>query len=126
MRTTRKTPKPSGEALLLKRAYEPPAAADGFRVLVDRLWPRGLTKEQARIELRLKEIAPSDELRKWYGHDPARWAEFRRRYFRELEGKGAAVAALKNQMAKGRVTLVFSSRETRLNNAVALAEYLRR
>jgi uncharacterized protein YeaO (DUF488 family) len=112
--------------LLVKRAYEAPAASDGFRVLVDRLWPRGLTKEKARVDLWLKEIAPSNELRKWYGHDPAKWAEFRRRYYKEIADKTQALQELRKQMAKGKVTLVYSSKETKINNAVALAEFLER
>jgi len=111
---------------LVKRAYEEPAASDGLRVLVDRLWPRGLSKEKARIDLWLKEVAPSNELRKWYGHDPAKWAEFKRRYYRELAGAKEALAQLRDQMAQGKVTLVFSSKEEKLNNAVALAEYVAR
>ena len=110
--------------LLIKRAYDPPLASDGFRVLVDRLWPRGLTKERARIDLWLKDLAPSNELRRWYGHVPERWPEFKQRYFGELAGAKAALATLRAQMAKGRVTLVYSSKEEKLNNAVALAQYL--
>jgi uncharacterized protein YeaO (DUF488 family) len=112
--------------LLVKRAYDEPLDEDGFRVLVDRLWARGLTKEKARIDLWLKEIAPSNELRRWYGHDPKRWAEFKRRYFRELAGKAEELQTLKSEMARGRVTLVYSAKETEYNNAVASAEYLRR
>ena len=112
--------------LAVKRAYEAPSPSDGFRVLVDRLWPRGLTKEKARIDLWLKEIAPSNELRKWYGHDPALWPEFKRRYYREIADKTEVIQQLRNGMAKGKVTLVFSSKETELNNAVALAQYLER
>jgi uncharacterized protein YeaO (DUF488 family) len=112
--------------LLVKRAYEEPAGSDGFRVLVDRLWPRGLTKEKAKVDLWLRDIAPSNELRRWYGHVPERWSEFKRRYYRELAGAKEALATLRGYMAKGKVTLVFSSKEEKLNNAVALAEYLGR
>src|SRR5690606_6846235 len=78
-------------AIAIKRIYEPPAGDDGFRVLVDRVWPRGMTKAEARIDLWAKELAPSTALRKWFGHDPARWAEFRRRYREELDGQGEAL-----------------------------------
>ena len=112
--------------LAVKRAYEAPSRSDGFRVLVDRLWPRGLSKEKVKIDLWLRDVAPSNELRKWYSHDPAKWAEFKRRYYRELAGAKEVLAQLRDQMAQGKVTLVFSSKEEKLNNAVALAEYLGR
>ena len=105
-----------------KRVYEPPAPADGLRVLVDRLWPRGVKKDQAAIDLWLKDAAPSGELRRWFGHDPARWDEFRRRYFRELDANRAASAPLFDH--RGRVTLLFAARDAEHNNAVALAEWL--
>jgi len=108
----------------LKRAYQPARKDDGFRVLVDRLWPRGLTKQAARIDLWLKEIAPSAKLRKWFGHDPSKWSEFRKRYFRELEENHDTLAELENIVRKGRVTLVFGARDEEHNNAVALKEYL--
>lgn len=108
----------------LKRAYEPPAASDGLRVLVDRLWPRGVSKEGARIDQWLKEIAPSTELRKWFGHDPAKWQEFRCRYFRELEEQREAVAALRRLIRAGTVTLVYGAKDEQHNDAVALREYL--
>lgn len=108
----------------LKRAYEPPAASDGLRVLVDRLWPRGVSKEAARIDQWLKEIAPSAELRKWFGHDPAKWQEFRRRYFRELDEQQKAVAALRGHIRAGTVTLVYGAKDEQHNDAVALREYL--
>lgn len=111
-------------AILVKRAYEPAADDDGQRVLVDRLWPRGLKKEYLRIDLWLKEVAPSNELRSWYGHDPAKWLEFKRRYFDELNHQRDAVATLLQFAESGTVTLLFSSRELQLNNAVALKEYL--
>jgi uncharacterized protein YeaO (DUF488 family) len=106
-----------------KRAYEPPTKDDGFRVLVDRLWPRGL-KHSARIDLWLKEIAPSAALRKWFAHDPAKWTTFRARYSEELENRPAAVAQLKQLLRKGTVTFVFSAKNERHNNAVALKDYL--
>lgn len=110
--------------LQIKRVYEPASPQDGFRVLVDRLWPRGLTREQVQAGLWLKEIAPSNELRKWYGHDPAKREEFKRRYFAELDAAPEAVQTLLEQAVKGRVTLLFSSKETQYNNAQALREYL--
>ena len=97
---------------------------DGLRVLVDRLWPRGISKERARIDLWLKELAPSNELRRWYGHQPERWEGFKERYFRELNGVPEAVERLRSLVAEGPVTFVFSSKEERLNNAEALKIYL--
>jgi uncharacterized protein YeaO (DUF488 family) len=113
------------KAVRVKRVYVPSAADDGTRILVDRLWPRGVSKEKAAIDLWLKDIAPSTELRKWFGHDPAKWDEFRKRYFRELEGKAELVAELRRAGAKGTVTLLFAAHDEEHNNAVALAEYLR-
>ncbi|MGH7557604.1 MAG: DUF488 domain-containing protein [Gemmatimonadota bacterium] len=110
--------------LKLKRAYEPPEPGDGFRILVDRLWPRGLSKSSAQIDLWLKEVAPSTELRKWFGHDPAKWAAFRRRYFRELEENPEAVEQLREHTRQGTVTLVYGARDEEHNDAVALEEYL--
>ena len=111
-----------------KRVYDEPAKQDGYRVLVDRIWPRGVAKESAGIDLWLKEIAPSTELRQWFGHDPARWDEFQDRYRSELAtGPGAdAVAALGRRAAGGTVTLVFSSRDLEHNNAVVLKQLLDR
>ena len=111
--------------LSLKRVYEEPSPRDGVRVLVDRLWPRGLSKDKAAIDLWIREAAPSDALRKWYRHDPEKWPEFRRRYFAELDSKPEELAPLE-ELGRRRVTLVFSSREERLNNAAALKEYLER
>lgn len=108
----------------VKRVYDPPSADDGTRVLVDRLWPRGISKERARIDLWLKEVAPSADLRKWYGHDPDRWEEFRRRYRAELSAKKDLILTLKEQAGHGTITLVYSSREEMRNNAVALRMYL--
>jgi uncharacterized protein YeaO (DUF488 family) len=116
-------PKRSG-TIKLKRVYEPVKKDDGFRVLVDRLWLRGMSKNSSRIDLWLKEIAPSAELRKWFGHDPSKWTEFRKRYFRELNNNPEAVAELKTLVRKRPVTLVFSARDEEHNNAVALKEYL--
>jgi uncharacterized protein YeaO (DUF488 family) len=108
----------------VKRLYATPGPDDGTRILVDRLWPRGLTKEQARIDLWLKDIAPSNELRKWYGHDPDKWAEFRKRYFRELGTVAEAVEVLLERVRGGPVTFLFSSKELDINNARALKEYV--
>ena len=110
----------------LKRAYEKPGPQDGTRVLVDRLWPKGISKEEAKIDVWLKDIAPSNELRKWYGHDPDKWEEFKRRYYCELNAHGnEAVAKLLEMTRKGRVTLVFGAKNERLNNAEALKEYIK-
>ncbi|HEX2885329.1 DUF488 domain-containing protein [Vineibacter terrae] len=111
--------------LRIKRAYDPPDTEDGARVLVDRLWPRGLSKERAALTLWLKEIAPSTALRQWFGHDPARWTEFRRRYHAELTDNQDAVARLGDLLKAGRVTLVYGAHDALHNQAVALAEYMR-
>ena len=108
----------------LKRAYDAPAANDGYRVLVDRLWPRGISKEDLEIDLWLKEIAPSDDLRKWFGHDPEKWDEFKQRYFRELDDQPDVVKQLVDKVDQGRVTLVFAAKDEEFNNAVALKEFL--
>lgn len=109
----------------LKRAYEPPGPQDGTRVLVDRLWPRGVSKEEAQIDLWLKQIAPSDSLRKWFNHDPNKWEPFKERYYQELKAdKPEQVRDLADIAGQGRVTLVFGAKDERLNNAAALKEYL--
>ena len=110
--------------IAVKRIYEAPEKADGQRVLVDRIWPRGVSREHAALALWLKEIAPSDDLRKWFGHEPARWAEFRKRYGAELDGNGEAVAQLRGLLGEGKVTLLYGAHDEAHNNAVALAEYL--
>jgi len=110
--------------LRIKRVYEPPAAADGRRILVDRLWPRGLSKAKARLDYWARTNSPSTALRQWYGHDPDKWQEFRRRYFAELDANPTGMADLRRELGSGTVTLLFSSREERLNNATALQEYL--
>jgi uncharacterized protein YeaO (DUF488 family) len=112
-------------AIRLKRAYEPPAPDDGYRVLVDRLWPRGVSKKAARVDLWLKEIAPSVALRKWFSHDPAKWSKFRARYSRELEQKREAVEQLMEHVRRGTVTLVYGAKDEEHNDAVALKEFLR-
>jgi uncharacterized protein YeaO (DUF488 family) len=104
--------------------YEKASPSDGYRVLVDRLWPRGLSKEEARIDAWLKEIAPSTRLRQWFGHDPSKWSEFKKRYFRELDGRTELVASLAERAKTQTVTLVFAAKDERHNNAQALKEYL--
>ncbi len=108
----------------LKRAYEPPSPEDGFRVLVERLWPRGLKKTAAALDLWLKEIAPSPELRRWFSHDPAKWEEFCRRYWAELADRQDAVNLLQEKLRQGRVTLVYGSKDEAHNAAVALKKFL--
>lgn len=108
----------------MKRAYEPPATGDGVRVLVDRLWPRGVRKAKAGIDRWFKEIAPSTALRKWFGHDRARWQEFRRRYTAELRGQPGRVAELRAIARRGSVTLVFAARDELHNDAVVLRDVL--
>ncbi|GAB4335606.1 MAG: DUF488 domain-containing protein [Candidatus Abyssubacteria bacterium] len=110
----------------VKRIYEKPSKDDGFRVLVDRLWPRGLKKDAAKLDLWLKEVAPSNELRTWYGHEPDKWNEFKRRYFEELDARRDDLKPIRDKSKKGTVTLLYSSKEDRFNNAVALQEYLKK
>jgi uncharacterized protein YeaO (DUF488 family) len=108
----------------LKRAYEEVSKTDGLRILVERLWPRGLTKERAAVDLWLKDIAPDPGLRKWFGHDPARWEQFQKRYWKELEGKEDAVRLLKEKGRHGTVTLIYAARDTEHNGALALKQFL--
>jgi uncharacterized protein YeaO (DUF488 family) len=112
-------------SISLKRAYEPPAETDGMRVLVDRLWPRGVTKSRARIDLWLKDLAPSTELRKWFGHDPGKWPEFRKRYRAELKGN-PALAELREKSRQRDITLVYAARDELHNDAVVLKQVLGR
>lgn len=111
-------------ALHVKRVYEAPSQTDGQRILVDRLWPRGLSKEKAKIHYWMREIAPSTELRRWYDHDHQKWSEFRSRYFAELAGQPEALDKLLRIVGEGTVTLVFGSKEEQFNNAFALKEFL--
>jgi uncharacterized protein YeaO (DUF488 family) len=104
----------------LKRAYEPPAADDGMRILVDRLWPRGISKERAAIDQSMKEISPSTELRKWFGHDPARWNEFRRRYAKEVRQNTDLLDQLRSLARQGPITLLYSAHDEEHNDAVEL------
>ena len=108
----------------LKRVYEPAAPEDGVRILVDRLWPRGMTKQAAAVDEWLRDVAPSTTLRKWFAHEPRRWRGFEQRYFRELDGKPEVVTRLRELMAGGKLTLVFGARDLEMNNAVALRHYL--
>ena len=108
----------------LKRVYEPLSEDDGARILVERLWPRGVTKEKAAIDLWLKEIAPSPELRKWYGHETSRWDEFRKRYLAEIENNSEVLNDLKQRLKEGPVTFVFAAKDGSHNSAVVLKEYL--
>lgn len=108
----------------IKRVYEKSDKQDGIRILVDRLWPRGLTKEKAAIDVWLKEVAPSTELRKWFGHDPDKWNEFKKKYRQELKTNKEQVDELKRQAKKGIVTLVYGARDEEHNEALVLKEWL--
>ena len=117
---------PAGEPdVRLKRAYDPAEPGDGYRVLVDRLWPRGVSKERARLDEWARELAPSAELRTWFGHDPERFAEFERRYRAELAAHGEKLDELRRLARKGTLTLVYAARDEKHNDAVVLAELLR-
>lgn len=111
--------------LRLKRVYEPPDPSDGHRILVDRLWPRGLSKEKAAVDEWMKEIAPSTDLRKWFAHDPEKWPEFQRRYKAELRERGEDVRSIASRASRGPVTLVFGARDEEHNDAVVLAFVVR-
>jgi uncharacterized protein YeaO (DUF488 family) len=110
----------------LKRVYEKPDKEDGFRILVDRLWPRGLTKEKASVDLWLKEIAPSAELRKWFGHDPAKWKNFRARYETEIRHNTNLFTVLQQKAREGTITLLYGARDTKHNEALVLKQLLER
>lgn len=111
--------------IVIKRVYEPYSKEDGFRILVDRLWPRGLSKEKAKVDLWLKEVAPSDSLRKWFGHDPKKWEEFNRKYKEGLKEKSEEITQIKNAAKKfPKVTLVYGANDTEHNQAVVLWESL--
>jgi uncharacterized protein YeaO (DUF488 family) len=109
----------------IKRVYEPRSARDGKRILVDRLWPRGLTKERAAVDLWMKDIAPSTELRKWFGHDPDKWAEFQTRYRAEVREKAKLLTALKREAKVGPVTLLFGAKDEEHNEAIILQSVLK-
>lgn len=108
----------------IKRVYEKPDAQDGFRILVDRLWPRGLTKEKAAADLWLKDIAPSTELRKWFNHDPEKWKEFQKKYQQQLKENKDAVSVLKEQLKKGPVTLLYGAKDQEHNEARVIKEFV--
>jgi uncharacterized protein YeaO (DUF488 family) len=110
----------------LKRIYVPPDDNDGYRILVDRLWPRGISKTGAKIDSWLQEIAPSEQLRKWFAHDAAKWPEFKRRYFLELSAREALIGPLLDKASAGNLTLVYAAHDAEHNNAAALQEYLER
>lgn len=112
--------------IALKRVYATSSPSDGTRILVERLWPRGLSKQKAEIDLWLKEAGPSTELRRWFDHDPDKWTEFKRRYFEELRVRTEALDPILEHIRAGPVTFVFASREVQFNNAVALKEYFER
>lgn len=113
-------------AIKIKRVYEQPNDGDGTRVLVDRLWPRGLTKEKARVEVWFKEIAPSTELRKWFGHDPEKWKRFRGRYETELRHNRDLIKMLKSKAREGTITLLYGARDEKHNEALVLKQFLER
>lgn len=111
-------------AIRVRRIYEPASDDDGYRVLVDHIWPRGVSKERARLDEWLKEVAPTSRLRRWFGHDPERWEEFKRRYSAELAGRSDTLRRLREKAGRGNVTLLFAARDEHHNNAVALKDYL--
>ena len=106
----------------IKRVYEKPDQEDGRRILVDRLWPRGLTKEKASVDLWLKDIAPSTELRKWFGHDPSKWEEFKRRYLHELKENSELIRTLRQELKNGKVTLLYGAKDENHNEALVILE----
>jgi uncharacterized protein YeaO (DUF488 family) len=108
----------------IKRIYDEAEGEDGYRILVDRLWPRGVSKDKAKVALWLKEVAPSEELRRWFAHDPEKWLEFKARYFSELASKREWVEAILSKAQEGTVTLLYGAKDVRFNNAVALKDYL--
>jgi uncharacterized protein YeaO (DUF488 family) len=110
----------------LKRAYEPAAASDGERILIDRIWPRGITREEAQLNDWARELAPSTDLRRWFAHDPARFGEFRRRYTAELGAQETKLRELRRRARAGTLTLVYAARDVEHNDAVVLADILRR
>jgi uncharacterized protein YeaO (DUF488 family) len=107
----------------LKRVYEKPSVSDGKRILVDRLWPRGLTKEKAKVDVWLKEIAPSTELRKWFNHEPSKWLEFKKRYRVEMHNNTEILSSLKDYLESGKVTIVYGAKDEEHNEAVVIKEY---
>ncbi|MFA5518166.1 MAG: DUF488 domain-containing protein [Spirochaetota bacterium] len=113
--------------LIIKRIYENPMETDGFRILIDRLWPRGISKEKAKIDLWLKEIAPSDELRKWFSHDPEKWADFKEKYKSELANNLESIKVIKEIMKKEKtITFLYAAKDEEHNNAIVLKEFLKK
>lgn len=110
-------------SIAIKRVYEPAAPSDGFRILIDRIWPRGLTKDQTHIDLWLKDLAPSTALRKWFNHDPSKWEEFRTKYLSEIESHPDEIALVRKHIKQGLVTLVYAAKDTEHSNAAVLKEY---
>ena len=108
----------------IKRVYDTVSDEDGFRILIDRLWPRGMSKEKVNVDLWLKDIAPSDGLRKWFGHDQVKWNEFKEKYHKELDDKGSIVSLILEKTSSGNVTLLFGAKDKKFNNAVALRDYI--
>ena len=108
----------------IKRVYDEPDESDGYRILIDRLWPRGLSKEKAKIDLWLKDIAPSDDLRKWFVHDPNKWFDFKKRYFEEIDNNKKVLELILKKAREGTVTLLYGAKNEKYNNAVALKEYI--
>lgn len=113
-------------SIKIKRVYEQPAKDDGRRILVDRLWPRGLTKKKASVDLWLKEIAPSTELRKWFGHDPDKWKRFQGRYETEIRHKDDLITMLRRKAREGTITLIYAARDEKHNEALVLKQFLQR
>ena len=109
----------------IKRVYEPVEKGDGQRILIDRLWPRGLSKEKAKVDLWFKDIAPSTSLRKWFAHDSEKWPAFQKKYLKELESKGKQVVLIQNLANKGKITLVYGAKEEKYNDAVVLRDYFK-
>jgi uncharacterized protein YeaO (DUF488 family) len=112
------------DKIKLKRAYDKPSSDDGYRILVDRIWPRGISKEAIKIDEWLKDIAPSTKLRKWFGHDPDKWSEFKKRYFEELKQKNEILTGISDNLDRRTITFVYSAKDGKYNNAVALKEYI--
>jgi uncharacterized protein YeaO (DUF488 family) len=124
MKAARKNERASPGRIAVKRVYRPVEKTDGARILVDRLWPRGVSTDAARLDLWLRDIAPSEELRRWFGHDPKRWKDFTLRYRRELKGRSAELQPIRDALKKGNVTLLFAAKDEEHNNAVALKELI--
>ncbi|MGE4370043.1 MAG: DUF488 domain-containing protein [Burkholderiaceae bacterium] len=111
-------------SLQLKRVYDPAEPGDGYRILVDRLWPRGMSKDQAHIDLWLKDVAPTPALRRWFGHDPSKWQAFRRRYFQELAQNTQTVRLITDRSGRETVTLLYAAKDTQHNHALALQQFI--